>query len=252
MRINLSKIANLCAFLTILFALFGLFSYLPGFKILGSLSEDYIPMAPSTSVCFIILGLTLFYLERPETNRSLRLPVAAGIIFVIAFGSLCLIGSWLNMDLNFENRLIPSAGTFNGVPVAHMAPVTGVVFFLAATAILLLFMKRFKGLKSQFAEHCKGVLGLTVFLIGGVFVLAYLYGQPLLYQQKTIPMALTTALAFLLLSISFLATEKDAFPLPLMTGSSTRSYLLRFLFPFTVLTIILSDLATFIPCGSRR
>lgn len=244
MRINLSKIADSCAFLTILFALFGLFSYLPGFKILGSLSEDYIPMAPSTSVCFMILGLTLLSLDKIATNRALRMPFAAGIVFVIVFGFLCLMGFWLNMDLNFENRLIPSAGTFNDIPVARMAPITGFVFCLAATAILLMVLKRLIGLKSQFVEYCKGIFGLAVFLIGGVFVLAYLYGQPLLYQQKTIPMALTTALTFVLLSLSILVAEKDAFPLSLMAGSSTRSYLLRFLLPFTVLSIILSDLTT--------
>ncbi len=244
MRINLDKTANLCSFLTILFALLGLFSYLPGFKILGSLSENYIPMAPSTSVCFIILGLALFYLERLETKRSLRLPVAVGIVFVIVFGALCLIGSWLNMDLNFENRLIPSAGTFNGVPVARMSPITGFVFCLAAAAIFILFLNRLYGQKSKFTEYLKGLLGLSSFFIGGVFVLAYLYGQPLLYNQETIPMALTTALAFVLLSLSIFMAERDDFPLSLLSGSSTRSYLLRYLFPFTVLSIVLSDLST--------
>ena len=242
MRISLSKIANLCSFLAILFALLGLFSYLPGFKLLGSISEDYIPMAPSTSVCFIILGLALLSLERVDSKRSLRLPVAAGIIFVIVFGSLCLIGSWLSMDLNFEKRLIPSAGKFNDVPVARMAPVTGFVFCLAATAIFILFLNRLYGQKSKFTEYLKGLLGLFAFFIGSVFVLAYLYGQPLLYKLKTIPMALTTALAFVLLSLSILTAEKDDFPLSLLTGSSTRSYLLRFLFPFTVLSIVLSDM----------
>ncbi|KAF1081373.1 MAG: diguanylate cyclase/phosphodiesterase (GGDEF & EAL domains) with PAS/PAC sensor(s) [Candidatus Rifleibacterium amylolyticum] len=244
MRINHDNIARLSSLMAILFALFGLLSYLPGFKILGSLSEDYIPMAPSTSVCFLILGLTLLCLGKNYSSRLFKWSVIAGTAFVFIFGLLCLLGAWLNMDLNFENRLVPSAGRFNDVPVARMAPVTGFVFSLIAASIFIQVLKHFAGLKSKFALNLKGFLGLSSFFAGSVFVLAYLYGRPLLYQQKTIPMALTTALAFVFLSLSALLKEKDDLPLSLLTGTSTRSYLLRFLFPFAVLSIVLSDLIT--------
>lgn len=37
-------------------AILGLLGYLPGMGLLGSIREDYIPMAPSTAISFIVLG----------------------------------------------------------------------------------------------------------------------------------------------------------------------------------------------------
>jgi len=41
-------------------AVLGLLSYMPGLGLLGSIRDDYIPMAPSTAISFIILGFCLY------------------------------------------------------------------------------------------------------------------------------------------------------------------------------------------------
>src|ERR1035437_7745220 len=41
-------------------ALAGLLGYVPGLRVLGCIRSDFIPMAPSTAVCFLILSVALF------------------------------------------------------------------------------------------------------------------------------------------------------------------------------------------------
>ncbi len=38
-------------------AVLGLIAYIPGLRLLGSLRPEFIPMAPSTAIFFILLGL---------------------------------------------------------------------------------------------------------------------------------------------------------------------------------------------------
>lgn len=43
----------------------GLLWYVPGLGILGSIRQNYVPMAHSTAGCFLILGTVLFRYSRP-------------------------------------------------------------------------------------------------------------------------------------------------------------------------------------------
>ena len=46
---------------TIGLSLSGLIAYLPGFGALGSVDLEYIPMAPSTAISFIVLSISLYF-----------------------------------------------------------------------------------------------------------------------------------------------------------------------------------------------
>ena len=148
------------------------------------------------------------------------------------------------IDLNFENTLVPTAGYLSGIPIARMSPATGAGFFLSGFVVFLLTLRNNLPKHNTLIQYLSGVLGILILLISFVFCLAYLYGTPLLYAYRaTIPMALTTALGFMLLSVSILASEKDAFPLRLLSGASTLSYLLRFILPLSTLSVMLGGLA---------
>jgi PAS domain S-box-containing protein len=78
---------------------------------------------------------------------------------------------------------------------------------------------------------------------GMVVVLSYLHGTPLLYGTLTIPMAATTALAFLLLGTGqLLAVGPDGFPSRLFSGHSVRARLLRAFVSTTVGVVVAIDL----------
>ena len=221
-------------------AIMGLLGYLPGMELLGSVRENYIPMAPSTAISFIVLGFVLLILKVKQLSGTKAIIPLIATLFVSLFGILEVAGYFSGIDLNFEDTLIPTAGHLNGVPIARMSPATGAAFFLSGVAAFFLILQRKFPKRNTLIEYVGSGLGILVLLISFVFCLAYLYGTPLLYGQgTTIPMALTTALGFMFLSISILASERDAFPLRLLTGASTRSYLLRFILPLSTLSVIL-------------
>lgn len=239
------RLVNLayCPIITIAIALLGLVSYTPGLAILGSLGSDYIPMAPSTAASFIILA-TFSIITRP--NPSLRV-VVVSLLFAIAvalFSGLEVLGHFTNQDLNFEDTFVPEFGELHGVPVARMSPSTGAFFFISSLVIILLLAASLNRRKT-FIEDCAGFLAILV--LGGslTFMLGYFYGTPFLYDQRTIPMALTTALGFFFLSMGLFANlSENSFPNNLFLGTSTRARLMRFFLPLCFAAVLMQGLAS--------
>lgn len=216
----------------ILLAALGLIAYMPGLGMLGSIRGDYIPMAPSTAVGFIVLGTVGLILPRQAwtTPRLVASVVASAL--VTFFAILEVAGYAIGADLNFEDALVPTAGLLNGVPIARMSPATGVVFSLIGLAVFVCVLERPERQRAAAARSRGAWLACLALLISSVFCLAYLYGTPLMYGAGTvIPMALTTALAFLLLSSAVLASQAHAQPLRTILERSTRGYLLRSFLP---------------------
>src|SRR5205085_5824180 len=87
----------------------------------------------------------------------------------------------------------------------------------------------------------------VVVLIYLVVLLGYLYGTPLLYGGKIIPVALTTALAFLCLAAGVIAAAgPDYRPLRPFFASSARALLLRAFLPVTVAVVLANGLLYYV------
>ncbi|MFA5903560.1 MAG: PAS domain S-box protein, partial [Desulfobacula sp.] len=236
--------SDICATGVIAVAIMGLMGYLPGLRLLGSIKKDYIPMAPSTAISFIILGCILLFLNAKPLSGFKSALIFILIFLVSLFGLLDIIGYYAGLDLNFEDTIVPITSTLNGIAVGRMSPVTGALFFVSGIVVFLLSLQQKPAENSKPIEYIGGGLNVFILMISFVFCLAYLYGSPLLYGYRTtIPMALTTTLGFMLLSISILISQKEAFPLRLLADLSTRSYLLRFMLPLSVLSVISGGVA---------
>ncbi|OGR22131.1 MAG: hypothetical protein A2277_12740 [Desulfobacterales bacterium RIFOXYA12_FULL_46_15] len=244
MKINLKISSDICSIGVIAVAVMGLMGYLPGLGLLGSIKEDYIPMAPSTAVSFIAIGCILLFLNaKPLSGKKSAVSLIV-ILIVSLFGILDVIGYYTGTDLNFEDTFVPVTSELNGVAVGRMSPATGALFFLSGIVIIALFPEQRPADHKKLIEYIGGGLNSLILMTGFVFCLAYIYGSPLLYGYKSIiPMALTTALGFMLLSISILLSQKDAFPLKLLTDTSTQSYLFRFMLPLAILSVISGGIA---------
>ena len=232
-----SKLLGLIgASFSILIAIFGLLSYIiPEMDLFGRVSYKYIPMAPSTAVAFVILGIVLVILHTQSISNIKKLIMLFASLAVSLFGILEVFEYFVGIDLNYENSIIPSLGLLNGVPIARMSPATGAVFFISATSIFFLILKS----KSYITKF-----GYLTLIISFTFCLSYLYGTPLLYEDAhTIPMALTTAISFMFLSISIIFLETDNFHIHLLTDTSTKGYLLKFLLPLSTLSVIFGGIA---------
>ena len=228
-------------------ALLGLLGYLPGLRRLASVHPDYIPMAPSTAVCFLSLAISLAGSNRKTWHPGA--PVYRALALLVAlFGLLELLDYFTVANLDLEATLVPTFIELHGDPVRRMSPSTGLGFFAAGLAAFFVPGLQDRIQHASAMDYFTGALNLGVFGLGFVFSLAYFYQTPLLYDvPATIPMALTTALGFLLLAVALMAVRPEAFPLRSLTEDSTRGHLLRAILPLAVFAAVLGLIARFSP-----
>lgn len=227
------------AIAVIVVSIFGLVPYLSGIQVLSSINGNYILMAPSTAICFIISGIVLSIVSKKPTARKHNMAVFMSFL-VVLFGVLEVLSFYIDLDLNFEDVIMPEGGNLNGIPVGRMSVATGVIFILIGFSFLsesLINTNVFTKNEIKVTSSC---LSLFVLIISFTFCIAYLYGRPFMYEMgEVIPMALTTAINFTLLAIGIFFINKDYFPVSLVSGRSARSYLLRFTLPLTVFSTII-------------
>jgi len=227
---------------TIGLSLSGLIAYLPGFGALGSVDLEYIPMAPSTAISFIVLSISLYFQTKKLQllNNLSKFVLLFFSFFVSAFGLLDIIGYYVDKDLNFEDSIFPDMGLLHNIPIARMSPSTGALFCIFGLALifLILTISNNKRLSSRVGQ-LSGIVSTLGIIASTTFLLGYLYGTPLLYNQKTIPMALTTSLGFCFLGIGLIISlGSDFFPLNLFFTSSTQSLIARIFIPLISVALL--------------
>ncbi|CAB1368795.1 PAS domain-containing hybrid sensor histidine kinase/response regulator [Denitratisoma oestradiolicum] len=221
-------------------AMAGLLAYVPGLRALGSIRPDYIPMAPSTAGCLLILSGAVFCHAGKYLPGRGRMALIVLVLLTTICGLLEAFQPWLGLEL--ESWFIPDAGTLGAFPIGRMSPLTGASFIIAGLGTLLLLEARPSPGPQR---RCSGAasLGVLTALVGATVLLAYLYGRPLLYGGAVVPMAATTAFAFLSLGISLVAAAgPQSFPTRLVMEDSTAARLSRVFLPLTVVAVLLQSI----------
>jgi len=242
--VTFRNVVALTTVVVIVIALAGLLGYIPGLRALGNIRADYIPMAQSTAACFLIFSTALYLQTRnPLQNSSLTVIfvlVLLGTLFsVMEFSEL-----FFGMDLNYSNKLFPPTDMLGTIPVGRMSPATAATFSITGPGILLLLLRRRTSRYARQTGTGASCLGVLTMLIGATVILAYLFGTPFMYSGgNSVPMAATTALAFLFLGIAVvLSTGPDIFPMCHVTGDSTAAKLSRVFLSLTVTIVLVQSI----------
>jgi len=159
---------------------------------LKGIGAGYIPMAPNTALVFLLLGATLAIFSSGSAGFQYwpRLAVALAMAMVVARVSEYFTAIELSVDhwiFRFPAEQVGLA------PVGKMAFFTAMTFLLLGAAFLLLTFS-----KHRWANNAGQGFSVVVAFIGLTFSLGYLYGAPLMYGGRSIPMALNTAICFFL------------------------------------------------------
>lgn len=171
---------------------------------LTRLNIDSIPMAPSTSLLFIIFGIAV---SLRETLTMPDLPVGAfektfvfaGTVTAFALMIVNYHGGYLDIEhLGFN---IPDK--VEGIRIGHMSPVTAAFFLFAGVSLMSL--REFSRSRNRVvAIICLG-MAIIILISNFALFLAYIIGPPLLYGGDVIPPAYNTVLAFLTMGIALFA-----------------------------------------------
>jgi PAS domain S-box-containing protein len=235
-RISFSQFIFLSGSTLISFGLLAIFGWMSNLYIYVSKKVGYIPMAPDTAILFIFTG-TVFILETKNMIRQkLRKFLLILICFFTVYGFLKFTGGILQIDFTLENRLFPVTDRLGYFPLMRMSPISGLLFFIAGMAMFLKFIV----LDTSRYKNMISVLGVLVSIVGFTAVLGYLFGSPLLYGGRIIPLALSTAISFLLLGCGLvvMAGAGNVF-LRRFTGETASAKLIRAIVPIIIMAIFL-------------
>lgn len=229
-------------------ALIGGISYIPLFEFVLNIDEGFIPMAPSTAVSFLVTIITsIIWVNYNRQFYHYKKQATLALSIVALFGLLEVAEYFIGIDLNFENYLVPHLGYHDGIPLARMSPVTGFCFFLTSCVLLILLDQKNNREGNYFTIQVttwiKNICTTLILLISLLFMVTYLYKSPLFYNtQDIIPMALSTSLGFLCLAAILITNDKKNYLIEQFTDLSPSATLIRFITPFTVLSVFITGL----------
>ena len=185
-----TRVSQACGAMVSLIGVAALAGWLTESATLRGFRAAYIPMAPNTAVVFVLIGLCLIVIGSRARRfpRLARVAIAVATVLVMARMSEYLTSLELPVDhwiFRFPSDSIGLA------PVGKMAFLTALTLLLLNTSLFLFTWSK------RWAQGIGHGLSIVVAFIGGAFCLGYLYGAPLMYGGRTIPMALNTAVCFL-------------------------------------------------------
>ncbi len=207
--------------------------------ILASLSPEYIPMAPATAYLFLgLCGVWLihrFYRARAGMMNLIK----ASLVGMFAIVIILAIRYFSGLGPDLEKILYPSPPLFGQFSSARMSPLSALGFFLAIPALFLLITGR----PGTHTTSVSAALSLALLIFSGLICLGFLYGAPLFYGGPLIPMALSSAISFLFLSLGLLVTAgPTCWPVRMYAGPSIKARLMRAFIPASVSIVLLQGL----------
>ncbi|MFZ6031129.1 MAG: PAS domain S-box protein [Chloroflexota bacterium] len=229
------KAAQVCAVIVAAISLLASLGWLFGNLQFASLSPAYIPMPPSSALGLVLLACVLIGLAR---QMPVRWPQARMGIHLL--NAAIVLSSLLGMAAGLRNTSGGQGYTWHDY-VGVMSPVTGLLLILSASALSGLVQFPAEDSRANRWVAWSGILNLVS---GTVLLLWYLYDEPLFYQGRFSPPALTSALAFFAAGIGLclLVLPRVAW-LYFLAGPSLQARLLRAFLPVFIPVILFENIA---------
>lgn len=199
--------------------------WMGGIEVLKRVYPSFVPMAPSTGACFLLMSVGLLLrLRRPVLE-----PLPAGLWISLAVASVAA----LNLVLSRPGRVnsVEQLLLRDWPAEVAMAAGTELEFLAAVYCLATLSHERF------WNERAFGTVATGGLLFAGVAVVGYLFQSSDLYEALLFdPMALHSALGFLLLHAAFLLSEPQGTWISILLGRGSGSRRARRLFPLALAT----------------
>ncbi|NVN91030.1 MAG: GAF domain-containing protein [Desulfuromonadales bacterium] len=226
-------LAQVCSLLAAVIAAVAWLGLKLGAPRLASLGHSLIPMAPSSSLLFILYaGIGFVAARKPTETRSVRIALAV-ILFCMTIAAALFTLSLQGSYLDIEHLGVISPAKMDHTPVGHMSPITAFSFLAAGVAFLMVLITT-----PQHHRWAKGsfLIALLLFAAFSMLSLAYLLGTPLFYGDVLIPPAATTSLAFMALGLAlFFLSLPIGWPNVVEIGGETRNSSLALIVVFVML-----------------
>ncbi|MFA6014372.1 MAG: EAL domain-containing protein [Gallionellaceae bacterium] len=195
-----------------------------------------VAMNPTTAVCMILLALEAIRMSTRNDHVALFRAGQLIVIIVIAISTMKLGDILFGSSFAIDQQLFSSKIGAESDHPSRMAPNTAACFFVLGWAMQLMRAR------SEAAVFRAQLLALTAMLLALLALIGHLFDQRELSGiTHYIPMAINTALAFLLLSASVLLIHPDKGLMRVFTGGESPSLktITSFLLPGSILLPLL-------------
>lgn len=227
---------NVFIFIPSLIGILVLLGWLLDIEILKRPRASMVAMNPMSAFSFVLIGLALYLnLNLPDlkTSRNIIRFIALFVIFV-GVSKLYSIAS--GFDLGMDNILFSdkiAKDIVKGVP-NRMAPNTAFDFVVLGTAVFL------SSYRKDLFNSISNYLCILVLLVGLFSFIGYLYQVQEFYGILSyIPMAIHTAVSFILLAFALLLINGQFGFMKVFTSKTSGGILARVLIPFLIVIPIL-------------
>ncbi|MBA3899965.1 MAG: hypothetical protein H0X62_07110, partial [Bacteroidetes bacterium] len=201
---RLKIFSKVFSFITICIGLMVIAGWILNIAFLKRAGDAIVAMNPVTAITFILTGISLLFLL-DESNASKRKAATILSTIIVGIGLLKLSSLIADVNIPFDQLLFrgqlydPVIGDLNS-----MAPNTALNFILIGFAMLLVdYESSGRNRPTQF-------ICIIITLIALLSIYGYVYGVAFLYGVGSfVPMALHTAIAFLLASVGLLFARPD-------------------------------------------
>jgi signal transduction histidine kinase/DNA-binding response OmpR family regulator len=242
-----------CTVVAVVVSLLALLGWLIDEPVLKGQFGQTVPMAPSTALTFLLLGIALcLWYRAPNARFSQHFAVVAaalvilwGLVRISEFARNLLLGD--NQPGLEEIIFNPPKEKLADVPVGISTPISSVCFVLVGAALLLLVLARARRLRVPGQGLPLLVVPVMTWVLWAYAAQAgtkpgtQLVSLSGLFDLVDIPVAIPAAIAFLAVAVGMVVAEAPYhFLFRHLTGSSTRARLLRAFLPGAATLVVVS------------
>jgi PAS domain S-box-containing protein len=187
-------------------------------------------MNPTTSFLFILLAISFLCLLQVKSSKKLRLPGYILAIFILIVALIRILTAFNLLHIPIDRIIFTKKlDAENEIISCRMAPNTAFCFLLIVISIIFL---RFETRKKIMWSH---IFSLVVISVALLSILGYLYRVQTFYDVLVyVPMAIHTALGFLLISLAVLFLSADKGLMIHLTSVYSGSVTARLMIPAAI------------------
>lgn len=207
-----------------------LVGWIAGIPVLKSFIPGLIEMKVNTALGFILAGTALALRCDPTPPPGRRWGATACAGLVATLGAATLVEWVCRLDLGIDQLVFtePSSAVLTSAP-GRMAPNTAMNFICDGCALLLIDWQPRRGIRPA------QILCMIELLMAILALLVYVYGvNDVFGLLRFTPMAVHTAIGFILLSTGILWSRPQVGPMQLVTSPSSAGTLVRQTLPIAL------------------
>ena len=233
LRISLHTFSGAASALAVLVGCLVLAGWVFGVDVLKRIVPGFVAMNPATALAFVMAGASLWLLRTDEVDRRSRRIAQVLASVVVLAGLLKLVGTLAGWEAGIDQLLfrekLEAEAAVNGVP-NRMSLSTAMNFVVLGCALLLMDRRtREDRYPAQYLALAAGAGSLLA-------LVSYAYGaEDLSGVLAYVPMALHTALVFVVLAAGLLCARPDRGPMAIVTTESLGGVMARRLLPAALL-----------------